>query len=80
MLAWSLAAISVAYCALGLWLFAQVPIDQVGGAAKFWPQVTTSLGMLAYAVVGGLIAAGASRACRDRCAGARAGTPSGAGP
>jgi len=56
-LAWSLAAISVACCALGLWLFAQVPIDQVGGEAKFWPQVTTSLGMLAYASVGGLVVA-----------------------
>src|SRR2546430_15935040 len=56
-LAWSLAAISVACCAFGLWSFAQVPLDQVGGPAKFWPQVTSSLGMLAYAVVGGLIAA-----------------------
>ena len=56
-LAWSLAAISVACCAFGLWSFAQVPLDQVGGPEKFWPQVTSSLGMLAYAVVGGLIAA-----------------------
>src|SRR5438105_13722936 len=55
--AWSLAAISVAFCAFGLWSFAQVPLDQVGGPAKFWPQVTSSLGMLAYAAVGGLIAA-----------------------
>src|SRR5437660_1724238 len=56
-LAWSLAAISVACCAFGLWSFAQVPLDQVGGPEKFWPQVTSSLGMLAYGVVGGLMAA-----------------------
>jgi len=56
-LAWSLATVAAACCGLGLWLFAQAPIDQVRGAAKFWPQVTSSLAMLGYAGFGGLIAA-----------------------
>src|SRR5919202_4868848 len=55
-LSWSLVACAVACCGVGLWLFAQVPLGQVGGPARFWPDASISLGLLAYAGVGALIA------------------------
>src|SRR5919202_3235954 len=56
-LAWSLVALAIASWGVGTGLLAQVPLERVGGPARFWPDVSISLGTLAYAGIGGLIAA-----------------------
>ena len=56
-LAWSLVALASVSWAVGIGLLARVPPERVGGPARFWPDVSISFGMLAYAALGGLVAA-----------------------
>lgn len=56
-IAWPALGLAILAWTIGNGLLATVPMETLGGPGMFWPEVATSLSLLAYAGVGALIVA-----------------------